>query len=371
MCEACRRARWLVCQLLRLLLSPAIGVEWFRRWWRSLRSKLQSVISWCQRDVQRQIDWWRDAVQVYDWGVVLRYIFWDRPWHGLRHLHEVLSEDPSHNLQQLLKASDWLAHEQLCLGRRITHNEETEKSLFSDIYTIAQDTDVLRAMATCVRAMPIARAIKNVTEIGQAVITTLSTRKDSGSRRPSESFATPSGDQMVYEDLDGTATALIRRMVLDTFIRMHIELDDDTHALDSDYSRMLAGLIRAMPLADGHEACMSLFQHLRDGQLSTKQRQATWEVIQNVYITIDFLAEDEQYWQQKDMQKIRTFDCAPHTELYRLRDVQGKSSVYFGYNRCQLKFGIDWECVQTALTTVYAHRDPASAIQITTTALAG
>ncbi|TFY55359.1 hypothetical protein EVJ58_g8299 [Rhodofomes roseus] len=259
----------------------------------------------------------------------------------------------------LMKKRDWLAHEQACL------DGSEEKALFWDIYTIAQDLDVLRAMATCARAMPIARAIKNVVEIGQKVANALSNRQYSDS-----SHSVP-GDQLLSDDLGRTATALIGRMALDAFLRTQTGLDDDTHALDSDYRRMLAGLIRAMPLADGQRACMSLFQHLRDGRLSTKQQRATLEVIQDVYISIDILAEDALWGSPNRyiMQKVRKFECAPHTELYRLRDVQGKSSIYFGYNRCKLKFGIDWECMQTALTTVYAHRDPVSAIQIATTVL--
>ncbi|TFY54937.1 hypothetical protein EVJ58_g8564 [Rhodofomes roseus] len=167
----------------------------------------------------------------------------------------VLSKEPSHNLQKLLKASGWLAHEQLCLSRRIDHNEEKEKSLFSDIYTIAQDTDVLRAMATCVRAMPIARAIKNVTEMGETVVVALSKRQHSRSSRSAPD------DQFLSDDLDSTATTLIGRMVAETLIRAHTELVD-LRNLDPKVRRVFITITSAMSVADGIDMCLLLFRYL-------------------------------------------------------------------------------------------------------------
>ncbi|TFY59033.1 hypothetical protein EVJ58_g6032 [Rhodofomes roseus] len=451
-CQACRGMTWGVCSFL-------LQVH-------------HAIIFLCKI---RPPDFWSSprAVHIYKWTEKVRV-----PLAQCRNL-----------ARTLMKKRDWLAHEQACL------DGSEEKALFSDIYTIAQGLDVLRAMATCARAMPIAQAVKNVTDIGQLVAAALSKRQHSRSSRStpgdhlpsddlgstataligrmvaetftraqtereddlnldpirrvyigitvampvadgidacmllfrclnrpdgaepetavsggesglrqrrggritcavedvtamgealfgllsnqqysqsrtSEPSSSKSGHSLQRDDSVGTAIARIGRMVLDTFLRAQTELDDDTHALNSDYHRMLAGVIRAMPLADGHRACMSLFRHLLDGRLSTNSRRATLDVIQNVYVTIDFLAEDEEYDHRGEMQTIRRFECAPHAELYRLHDVRGKSTIRLSHYWCKLKFGIDWECVQTALTTVYARRDPVSTIQITTTILA-
>ncbi|KAH9933768.1 uncharacterized protein B0H18DRAFT_600953 [Fomitopsis serialis] len=188
--------------------------------------------------------------------------------------------------------------------------------------------------------------------MGNALVAVLSNHQYPLSKA-SEASSLPSGNSLQHDDSVGTTINSIGCMVLDTFIQAQTDDDDDNQALhsDSDY-RMLAGLIRAMPLAHGTKACMRLFQHLHNDQLSTKKRRATLDVVQNIYVTLDFLAEDSGYSPRPGMQDTRTHDCAPHTELYRLRDVQ------------------DWEYMQTALTTVYACRDSVSTIEIATTVLA-
>ncbi|KAH9919625.1 uncharacterized protein B0H18DRAFT_630160 [Fomitopsis serialis] len=244
----------------------------------------------------------------------------------------------------LMMKKNWLEYEASCLDDWITHSKNN--TIFRDIYSIANDIAVLRAMETCVRAMPSARAMRHVTQLGQTAFAALSNRQDSRSRAPRP----PSGNQ--HDVPDSTSTTLIGHMVLDEFIniRPQTELDDDTQALDLDSNRrMLSGLIRAMPPTHGIEACMTLFQHLRDDRLSKKQRRATLDVVRNIYVPVDFLAEDLQ---DSKMQAARTYDCAPYTELYRLRDIE------------------NWECVQTALMTVSKLGDPVSTIQIMTIVLA-
>ncbi|KAH9925982.1 uncharacterized protein B0H18DRAFT_359011 [Fomitopsis serialis] len=188
--------------------------------------------------------------------------------------------------------------------------------------------------------------------MGEVLFTILSNGQYFDPRASASGPSSPaSGNSMQHDDSLRTAITSIGRMVLNTFTRTFKELDNSP--LDRDSNRQcLAGLIRAMLLADGTKACMTLFQHLRN-QLSPEQRRATLDVVQNIYMPVDFLAEDSghEFW-HSEIGQARTYDYARHTELYRLRDVQ------------------NWECVQTALTAVYAYRDPVSIIQITTTVLA-
>ncbi|KAH9925994.1 uncharacterized protein B0H18DRAFT_1007349 [Fomitopsis serialis] len=219
--------------------------------------------------------------------------------------------------------TNWLGHEQLCLRRLLTAGQKAKTTLFSYVYNMTTDMDTLYAMKVCFQKESQFPAVRvgEVAAIGEARTSVLSSQAyaDSLARLSGKSSSTP-GNQLQYDSLDSTATVLIGRMVLDTFTRAHTELDDSP--LDLDSNHCLAGLIRAMPLAHGSKACMTLFQHLRDDQLSMAQRRATLDVVQNIYVPVDFLAEDRMYRQNFRMQEARTYDCAPQTELYRLSDVQ-------------------------------------------------
>ncbi|KAH9926032.1 uncharacterized protein B0H18DRAFT_933426, partial [Fomitopsis serialis] len=136
-CQACRSIRWVA-------------------YWPSLR--LHRMITACL-GIRPPV--WHSSLrarQIYRWMEGIRQFLAQREARA----------------RTLMTTTDWLAHEQLYLDNLITRREE--KSLFTDIYSIADDTDVLRAMGTCMRAMPIARAITNVTEIGQTAFVALSKR---------------------------------------------------------------------------------------------------------------------------------------------------------------------------------------------------
>ncbi|KAH9926025.1 uncharacterized protein B0H18DRAFT_1007584 [Fomitopsis serialis] len=218
--------------------------------------------------------------------------------------------------------TNWLGHEQLCLRRLLSAGQNTKTTLFSYVYNMTTDMDTLYAMKICLQKesqFPSVR-VGEVAAIGEARTSVLSSQAyaDSLARESGESPSTP-GDQLQYDSLDSTATVLIGQMMLDTFTRVQTEPLDDRHLDVKSFNRTLAGLIRAMPLADGYKACMTLFQRVHDRELSTERRRATLDVIQNVYVTIDFLAEDFWYRGSHNgtMEKARSYDCAPHTELYR------------------------------------------------------
>ena len=113
--------------------------------------------------------------------------------------------------QKLRSTSDWLDHEQLCLSGYTARLAEA--TLFADICSIALDTKVLVAIRSCLRDLAFPLAIQNVVAIGDARVKSLS--MDMGS----DGKATGHHGRLQHDILDGYATAMTGRVLLDTFIR--------------------------------------------------------------------------------------------------------------------------------------------------------
>ncbi|TFY54876.1 hypothetical protein EVJ58_g8596 [Rhodofomes roseus] len=385
LCQAGRRIQWPVTWLLRITLSIYVDVydictlradpesHWILRG--RIRNKLWSLRRRSRRIIHRikspkrcfeqvstiilerwtvvqgrAIRWFRDVpTRVSQWDLArdLRLKAWST--RSVFNTHLV-------DLKKLMETSDWLGHEQLCLRGSTAHR--SEETLFADVYSIALDTDVIRAIQVCSLKMPARLAVDSVVKVGEARFKALSTREFTARSRKPESIRDEVDrvrhddpfqydDPLQYDTLDGTVTALIGRMLLSTFHRAKMEQDEGiADPFDSPSNRrVLAALIRGMPLTDGMATCMSLFQHLDAPQSTVEFRRAILDVIQRVYLTVDFLAEDTGYVGQDLVQTVRPYECAPRTALYRLRNLR------------------DWERIKHAFNIVYEGGDTVSIIQ--------
>ncbi|KAH9918095.1 uncharacterized protein B0H18DRAFT_1123254 [Fomitopsis serialis] len=219
-------------------------------------------------------------------------------------------------LHKVMETSNWVGHEQLRL-HGIT-SRRAESTLFSDIYSIALDVDVLRSMETCLKEISPSLAFENVLAIGKARGMVLSSREDAYSPQP-----------LQYDKLDNIVTVMTGRMVLNTCLEGDMTVSNALlESFKSDSNRdALAGLIRAMPYNDATQLCIALFEHLQmpstSRPIGDDRTRAILDVIQNIYVPVNshLNVKDRGY---RLIPGVAMRHCEPHATLRRLRNTQGK-----------------------------------------------